>query len=121
MTNFPAFEIPADLRQLAATSVEQARQAVGKVLEAAQYAVDQADKSPLPIPAPVKDLNSKALTYANANVKAAFDLADKLVHAKDPQEAASLQADFLKTQLAALQEQAKEFGSSAMTAMTPKA
>jgi len=120
MTTFPAFEVPTDLRQFAASSVEQARQAFGKVIDAVQYAADQADKSPIAIPAGVKDLNAKAISYASANVKAAFDLADKLVAAKDPQEAVSLQAEFLKSQLASLQEQAKEFGTTVTSALTPK-
>jgi hypothetical protein len=33
------------------------------------------------------------------------------VQAKDPQEAFALQSEYLKTQLAALQEQAKEIGT----------
>ena len=36
--------------------------------------------------------------------------AHKLVKAKDPQEAFALQSEYLKSQIAALQEQAKEIG-----------
>ena len=53
------------------------------------------------------------------NVNAAFDLAQKLVKAKDPQEALALQSEYLKTQLAVLQEQAKEFGAVVQKSLTP--
>ena len=59
----------------------------------------------------VRDVGSKAMSYAEANVKAAFDHAQKLVHAKDIQEVMALQADYLKTQMAAAQTQAKDFGA----------
>ena len=40
-------------------------------------------------------------------MKAAFDHARKLIHAKDVQEVTQLQADFLRTQFAAAGEQMK--------------
>ncbi|MGO9768637.1 MAG: phasin [Roseiarcus sp.] len=119
-TSFPTLEVPAEIRNFAASSVAQARQAFAKVIEATNQAIGQAEKSPIPIPANVKELNAKAIGFADANVKAAFDLADKLVQAKDAQEAVSLQTEYLKTQLAALQEQAKEMGAAMMSAVTHK-
>ncbi len=119
-TTFPTLEVPAEIRNFAASSVAQARQAFAKVIEATNQAIGQAEKSPIPIPANVKELNAKAIGFADANVKAAFDLADKLVQAKDAQEAVSLQTEYLKTQLAALQEQAKEMGAAMMSAVTHK-
>ena len=59
------------------------------------------------------------LSYTERNVNAAFDLAQKLVKAKDPQEALALQSEYLKSQLAVLQEQAKELGSVLQKSMTP--
>ena len=61
-----------------------------------------------------------ALGYAEANVKAAFDLASKLVQAKDVQEVMLLQTEFAKTQFAAFQEQTKELGAAFQKAATPK-
>ena len=58
-----------------------------------------------------KAVSAHVLTYTERNVNAAFDLAQKLVRAKDPQEALALQSEYLKTQLAVLQEQAKELGA----------
>jgi phasin len=59
----------------------------------------------------VKHVGSQILGYAEQNVNAAFDLAQKLVHAKDPQEAFALQSEYLKKQIEALQAQAKELGA----------
>ena len=44
----------------------------------------------------VKSVSSQALSYAEQNVNAAFDFAQKLVQAKDPQEAFALQSEYLK-------------------------
>ena len=53
-------------------------------------------------------------------MNAAFDLAHQLAHAKDPQEAFALQSKFLKTQLDALQTQAKELGALIQKSASPK-
>jgi hypothetical protein len=50
-------------------------------------------------------------------VNAAFDLAQKLVRSRDVQEAMQHQAEFVRTQFAAIQAQAKEFGGLAQTAI----
>ena len=54
--------------------------------------------------------NPKAVSFAESNVNAAFDLAEKLVHAKDVQEVMQLQTEYLKAQMATIQDQAKELG-----------
>jgi phasin family protein len=53
-------------------------------------------------------------------VNAAFDLAQKLVHAKDPQEAFALQSEYLKKQIESLQGQAKELGAIIQKTATQK-
>ncbi|KAF0127814.1 MAG: phasin family protein, partial [Methylocystaceae bacterium] len=53
-----------------------------------------------------------------ANVNAAFDLAQKLVHAKDPQEVFKLQSEFVQAQLRAIQEQTTELGASLQRSTT---
>ena len=59
------------------------------------------------------------LAYTERNVNAAFDLAQKLVKAKDPQEALALQSEYLKAQLEALQTQARELGAIFQKGVTP--
>lgn len=114
------YEIPAEMRDFAEKSVEQARKAFEGFIGAAQKAVTAAETSPFAMPAGVKEVGAKAVAYAEANVKAAFDHAQALVHAKDLQEVLQLQNDYLKSQLSTLQDQAKEFGAAVQKAVTPK-
>ncbi len=62
-----------------------------------------------------KTIGTKAMGFAEANVRSAFDLAQKLVRAKDLQEVLALQSDYAKTQMTTIQEQAKELGSIVQT------
>jgi phasin len=119
MSQLP-YEIPAEMRDFAEKSVEQARKAFEGFMGAAQKAVGTVDAGAFAVPTSVKDVGSKAMTYAEANVKAAFDHAQKLVHAKDLQEVMQLQTEYLKSQMSTLQEQAKEIGSTVQKAVTPK-
>ena len=112
------YEIPAEMRDFAEKSVEQARKAF-EGIGAAQKAVSAAEATPFAVPG-VKEVGAKAVAYAEANVKAAFDHAQKLVNAKDVQEVLRLQNEYLKAQLTTLQDQAKEFGAAVQKAVTPK-
>lgn len=117
MSNSP-FEIPNEMRDFAERSVDQARKAFEGFLGVAQRASgvlgDQAKT-----PAGARSVSAHVLAYTERNVNAAFDLAEKLVRAKDPQEALALQSEYLKTQLAALQEQTRELASVVQKSMTP--
>ena len=115
----PPYEIPAEMRDFAEKSVEQARRAFEGFIGAAQKAVSATEATPFSVPG-VKEVGAKAVSYAEANVKAAFDHAQKLIHAKDLQEVLQLQNDYLKSQLTTLQDQAKEFGAAVQKAVTPK-
>lgn len=112
------YEIPAELRDFAGKSVEQARKAFETFIGAAKQGAASFENSA--IPAPAKEMGEKAVAFAENNVKAAFDLAEKLVASKDIQEIMAHQSDFLKAQLAAVQEQAKAFGEQVQKAVTPK-
>ena len=57
-----------------------------------------------------------ASEYAEANVNAAFDFAQKLVRARDPQEIVALQQRFLKAQVEQLNKQVRELGGAAIEA-----
>ena len=64
-----------------------------------------------------KEVASKTFEYAEQNISAALDLAQRLVRAKDMQEAMQIQAEFVRSQFQAMQTQMKEFGSMAQSAM----
>jgi len=113
----PKYEIPAEMRDFAEKSVEQARKAVDSFLSAAHRTVDTLEGSASTVQSSAKDMTRKTLNYAEQNLSAAFDHAQRLVRAKDVQEAMQLQSEFVRSQFAALQSQMKEFGSMAQSAM----
>jgi phasin len=113
----PSYEIPAEMRDFAEKSVEQARKAFDGFIGAAQKTVDTFEGSADTVQASAKDVTRKSFSYAEQNVAAAFDLAQKLVRAKDVQEAMRYQAEFVRSQFEAMQSQMKEFGSMAQGAV----
>lgn len=111
------YEVPAEMRDFAEKSVEQARKAMDGFITAAQKTVDTFEGSANTVQASAKDATRKTLSYAEQNIAAAFDLAQKMVRAKDVQEAMQIQAEFVRSQFEAMQTQMKEFGSMAQSAM----
>jgi phasin len=118
MSNSP-FEIPNELRDFAERSVEQARKAFEGFLTVAQRASGVAGDATNTSQTGAKSVGAHVLAYTEQNVNAAFDLAHKLVKAKDPQEALALQSEYMKAQLAALQTQAKELSTIIQKSVTP--
>ena len=117
-TPTPNYEIPAERRDFAERSVEQARKAVDSFLSAARRTADTLEGSANTVQTSAKDMTRKTLGYAEQNLSAAFDHAQRLVRARDVQEAVQLQSEFVRSQFAALQAQMKEFGSIAQSAMS---
>jgi phasin len=101
--------VPEAVRDVAEQAVEQTEKAFDAFLSAA-------NKSVAMIPSPVTDISKKTLAFTEQNMKAAFEYARKLLHAKDMQEIMQIQGDFFKNQLAAAQEQMKQMGSGAVSA-----
>jgi phasin len=121
---FPSFEIPAEIRQMAEQSVEQAKKAVDGFINAAQQAVDTLEGHAAAAQAGAKGVGRKAMTFAEENVASSFAFAEKLVRAQDAQEVMRLQSEFMRSQLDVLSKQAKELGDaatrSAMESVKPK-
>jgi len=117
-TPTPNYEIPAEMRDFAEKSVEQARKAVDSFLSAARRTADTLEGSANTVQSSAKDMTRKTLSYAEQNLSAAFDHAQRLVRARDVQEAVQFQSEFVRSQFAALQAQMKEFGSIAQSAMS---
>ena len=110
------YEVPTEMRDFAEKSVDQARKAFGGFLGAAQKAVDTLHGSTSTLQSSAADATRKSLSYAEQNIAAAFDHAQKIVRAKDLQEAMQIQSDFAKSQFAAMQGQLKDFGDMAQSA-----
>jgi phasin len=119
-----SYEIPTEMRDFAEKSVDQARKAFDGFMTAAHKTADAVQGSADSARGHVAQSTQKAFTYAEQNVAAAFDLAQKLVRAKDPAEVMQHQAEFMKAQMAAFQTQMTELGGAvqkaAAEAMKPK-
>lgn len=67
---------------------------------------------------PVADQAKQYCGYLQRNVTATFDLGDRLIQAKDMQEAARIQSEFFQEQMRSLTDHARSMGESAMKAAT---
>ena len=108
----PPYEIPSEMRDFAEKSVDQARKAFDSFMSAAHKATAAVEDSSETVQAGARDIGRKAMGYAEQNVASALDFATRLVHAKDAQEIARLQAEFLKAQLDTFGAQAKDIGTA---------
>ncbi|MFC0217835.1 phasin [Pseudochelatococcus lubricantis] len=116
--NLPTYEIPAELREFAEKSVDQARKAFDGFLGAAHKAIATFENQTTAVPFNSHEVARRTLSYAESNIAAAFDLAEKLVRAKDLREVTQFQSEYLKNQFAALQEQARDFGATVQKTAT---
>jgi phasin len=106
-------EVPAELRDLAEKTIDQAERAFGMFFDAAS-------KSMAAIPGPGSEVSKQALSLTEQNMKAAFEHARKLVHATDVQEAMRLQSDFLRSQFTNAGEHMREITGKIMSAGKPR-
>jgi phasin len=106
------YEIPAEMRDFADRSVAQARKAFEGFMGAVHKAGSTFDEATGSASTTAKQASEKIVAYAESNVTAAFDLATRLVHAKDLSEVIKLQTEFAQNQITAAQAQAKELADA---------
>ncbi|HVY00145.1 MAG TPA: phasin [Pseudorhodoplanes sp.] len=111
-----SFEMPQEMRQFVEQSVGQAQQAFDSFMAAAKSAVSGMEDRASAARAGAKDVTAKAISYAQRNIAASFEHAQKLVQAKGPEEVLKLQGDFVKAQMQTLNEQARELAELASRA-----
>ena len=115
-----SFQVPSEMRAFAEQSVEQAKKAFDSVMTAAQSAASAIEGQTVAAQAGAKDVQRKAVAFAERNVDASFDFARKLVAAKDSEEVMKLHADYVKAQMQTLSDQARELGQTAARATGAK-
>jgi phasin len=93
-------------------------EANGRLRKASAEYFDLLEKGLSSSQLPVADQAKQYCGYLQRNVTATFDLGDKLIQAKDMQEAARVQSEFFQDQMRSLTEHAKSMGESAMKAAT---
>lgn len=113
MAKDSSLEMP-DMRVFAERSVEQAKKAFDGFAAAAQQAVNTAQGHALNAQEGVRDIGQLAIRNTETNIAASFAFAQRLIQAKDATEIAALHAEYIKSQMQALAEQAQEFGKRAM-------
>lgn len=121
MSNIPSYEVPAEMRDFAEKSVDQARKAFDSFIGAARKTAETVHGSAETARTSAQDMSARGFEFAEQNVNAAFDLAQKLVRSRDVQEVMQHQAEFVRNQFAAIQAQAKEFGGLAQSVMQQSA
>jgi phasin len=116
----PKFEVPDEMRDFANKSVEQAKRAFDSFMGATQEATTNLKGSAENMQRNAADATHQVVGYAEQNVKAAFDHAQALVKAKGFDEVMALQTEYLRKQMAAMQEQMKAMGKVVQDAVKPK-
>jgi phasin len=104
----PKFEVPAELRNMAERTIEQAEKAFDMFFDAA-------NKSMAPFTHPGAEISRKVLSVTEQNMKSAFDSARRIAQATDLQEAMQIQSDFLRSQMTSAGEQMKQIADRAMS------
>src|SRR5262249_26422533 len=118
------FEIPQNVKDMAEAGFGQARKTFDSFMSAAEKAANQLEGQGAAAQASAKELSTKAVHFAETNIKASLDYAARLLKAKDMSEVMKLHTEHVQEQMRVLAEQASEFGQAvtraAMDATKPK-
>jgi phasin len=116
----PPFEVPAEMRDLANKSVEQAKRAFDSFMGATQEAASKAQGATQTLQENAAKTTAQAVGFAEQNVKAAFEHAQALVSAKGLEDVMKLQTEYMRKQMEAMQGQMKAMGTAVQEAVKPK-
>jgi hypothetical protein len=97
----PKLEVPAELRELAEKTIDQAERAFGLFFDAARRSTSTA-------PTPVQELSKLVLAFSEESITTSFEYARKLALTSSLQEAANLQAELVLRQIGGAQRHIRE-------------
>jgi len=97
----PNLGVPAELRELAEKTIDQAERAFGLFFDAARRSTSTA-------PMPVQELSKLVLAFWEESLKTSFEYARKLASTSNLQEAANVQAELVKQQIGSAQRHFQE-------------
>lgn len=120
-SDFPKFEFPTDMHAFAEKSMEQARKAFETFVSAATQGVSGVEGQAATLRTGARQVVELTIRHAEQNMAAAFAFGQRLVMARDPQDAMQIQADYVKSHVQTLTDQAKELATVASKATTPPA
>lgn len=110
MTDKPAMEIPAAMREMAERNVDHARSAYTQFMDMARQAQDMVAKSSDAMATSAKEVQGRALRYAQENMDASFAFASDLARARDLREFLEIQQRYAQKQAMTYTQQAQELG-----------
>lgn len=99
------------MREMAQATLDEAKDAVSKYMAESQKIREKVDSSVQASYSSAKDMNEKAVAFAEENVVAGFELAERLLQAKDPQEMGAVYQSHLKEQMEKMNAQFRELGN----------
>lgn len=99
MMTEPKLEVPAELRELAEKTIDQAEQAFGLFFDAA-------GRSTATVPTP--ELSKLVLAFSEESLKTSFEFARKLALTSSLEEAANAQAEPVKRQIGSAEQHIRE-------------
>lgn len=106
------FEVSNEMQSLAEAGFEQARKALESFLDGAQQTANSIEGRNEVVRDSVRDISSKAISFAQQNMTASLDYAEQLLRARDLAEVMRLNTEYVQGQMKALTEQASEIGQS---------
>jgi phasin len=117
----PSFNdfIPPEMRTFAEQSVQQAQKAFDDLMTVTQRAVSTFEGHATSAQTSVREIQRKVVTFSERNVAASLEFAQQLLQAKDGEDVLKLHAEYVRTQMQALSEQAKELAQHAAKAVRP--
>ncbi len=110
---FEQFAMPKEIKTFVEQSVAQARQAFDGFIQAANTAIGQFEGQAQAARGGANEIAHKSMAYAEQNMTATFEFAEKLMGAKDAAEVMRLQSEYLGRQMQTLSSQVQELGQSA--------
>lgn len=111
------YDMTEQMRAFAEQGMDQARKAFDTYMETMQDTVGKLETSSSEMQSKTSEAGKKALSLAEDHMNAAFSQAEKLVTAKDPQEALELQTKYISEQIESVTKQAQSMGEEAATAV----
>jgi hypothetical protein len=99
------------MREMAQTTLDKAKDAMSKYMAESQKLREKTDVNVRATYSTAKEMNEKAVAFAEANVQAGFELAERLLQAKNPQEMGAVYQSHLKEQMEKMNAQFREVGN----------
>lgn len=99
----PKLEVPAELRQLAERTIDQAERAFGLLFDAARRSAAATATS-------AAELTRQVLAFSEESLKTSFEHARKVASTDSLQDVAAAQSELVKRQIAGAEHHIRELG-----------